>query len=176
MSIALATGSSAQFKQLHPSFLAPQAKEAMSIALATGSSASALSKKRSRPNLQVPAEQYKAAFYELLVITPPVLDMKHKLGPLLCAHVKQVTPGHLMAISRAWMPLIDGGCANLVLQSNKIQATLHELVAENSVRISGDTKPVMVPVVIDEVRTHIMQCATMMRALKMRAFNSKLLE
>ena len=75
--------------------------------------------KRGKANLRVTDVQYKHALYECLVADPPLLDMRSKLGPRLCAHVKQVEPGHLMAVHKAWMPLINNGCKNLVLQSKQ---------------------------------------------------------
>ena len=78
----------------------------------------------SKANLQVSEHQYEAAFRALL-LTPPLIDMQTKLGPQLCSHVKQVTPGHLMAIHKAWMPLIERGCSDVILQSQKIKVALH---------------------------------------------------
>ena len=123
--------------------------------------------KRGRANLLVTDVQYKHALYECLVADPPLLDMRSKLGPRLCAHVKQVEPGHLMAVQKAWMPLINNGCKNLVLQSKKISSALHSLALENSLLIqAGGPLSLIVPVVVIDVKEHIMACAMMMRAFK----------
>ena len=98
--------------------------------------------------------------------------MRSKLGPQLSTHVKQVDPGHLMAMHKTWMPLIDSGCNNLVLQRYKIWHALHSLANENSILIQADTTPFIVPVVVDAVKQHIMDCTAMMRAM-MRALNNE---
>ena len=59
-----------------------------------------LKKQKSNATLQVSEHQYKAAF-DALLLTPPLIDMQTKLGPQSCSHVKQVTPGNLMAIHKA---------------------------------------------------------------------------
>ena len=117
----------------------------------------------------------KDALYQLLVADPPLLDMRSKLGPQLCTHVKQVDPGHLMAIHAFWMPLIKSGCKKMVLQSKTIWQTLHSLANENNILIQADTKPLIVPVVIDAVKQRVMQCAAMMRALKNEGWQYSLL-
>ena len=78
------------------------------------------SKGRARANLEVTELQYKAALHELFSSAPSILDMKAKLGPNLVSHVKQVTLGALLAVHKIFMPLIQGGCGNLVLQSKKV--------------------------------------------------------
>ena len=123
-------------------------------------------KKRTRPNLEVPEQQYKVALTELFLNSPPILDMRAKVGPKLASTVKQVSPGHLLAIHKAWPTLIDCGCANLVLQSKKILSALHQLVAENRILIPADMQEVQVPCLIHCVKDHLMKCAEMMRALK----------
>ena len=76
-------------------------------------------RKRGTANLSVTDHQYKEALYQALVNDPPIIDMRHKLGPKLCQHVKQVEPSHLISLHKAWMSWISLGCKNLVLQSNK---------------------------------------------------------
>ena len=124
-----------------------------------------LQTKRSRANLQVTGMQYKDALYELLVDDPPVLGTRSKLGPGLCSHVRQMLPGHLMAMQKVWMPFINMGCKKMVLQSKQIRCSLHSLVGELNLFIYPDTKSLLVLVIIDEGSQHIMQCATTMRAL-----------
>ena len=121
---------------------------------------------RTKPNLQVTEDQYQDALHALLLADPPLLDMKSKLGPVFCKHVKQVTPGHLVSLEKFWYPIIHHGCKQLVLQSNKIKAALHKFVLHNNVLIPHGTLPVLIPVIIDDVKQHIMDCAAMMRALK----------
>ena len=75
-----------------------------------------------------------------------------------------------MAIHKAWMPLIESGCSNLILRSKKIKVALHSLVAENSLLITVGTRLVVVPIIIDDVWKHIMECACLMRALKNEGF------
>ena len=118
------------------------------------------------PNLQVTEEQYKDALHALLVAEPPLLDMRSKLGPVFAKHLKQVTPGHLVSLEKLWYQLINKGCKQLVLQSNKIKLALFKLVHENSVLIPSGTLPVLTPVIVDDVKQHIMDCAAIMRALK----------
>ena len=77
-------------------------------------------RKRGTANLSVTDHQYKEALYEALVNDPPIIDMRHKLGPKLCQHVKQVEPSHLISLHKAWMSWINLGCKNLVLQSKKM--------------------------------------------------------
>ena len=120
----------------------------------------------SKPNLSVSEVQYKEALHALLVADPPILDLNAKLGPVLAKHVKQVTPGHLVSLEKLWYPLISSGCKQLVLQSQKIRSALHTLVSENSLLIAAGTHPIKVPVIIDDVKAHIMDCAAMMRAIK----------
>jgi hypothetical protein len=84
----------------------------------------------------------------------------------LAKHAKQVTPGHLVSLQKLWYHLIRVGCKQLVLQSNKIKSSLFQLVHENSVLIQPGTVPVMIPVIIDDVKQHIMECASLMRSLK----------
>ena len=74
--------------------------------------------------------QYKAALHEFFLSAPPILDMQAKLGPNLVSHVKQVTPGALLAVHKIIMPLIQSGGGNLVLQSKKVLVSLHTTVAE----------------------------------------------
>ena len=121
---------------------------------------------RSKPNLSVSEVQYKEALHALLVADPPMLDLKAKLGPNLVQHQKQVAPGHLVSLEKLWYHLISSGCKQLVLQSQKIRSALHTLVAENSLLIAAGTPPIKVPVIIDDVKAHIMDCAAMMRAIK----------
>ena len=125
-----------------------------------------ITRSRTKPNLQVTEEQYKDALYALLVAQPPLLDMRSKLGPILAKHVKQVTPGHLVSLEKLWHPLINNGCKQLVLQSLKIKLALFKLVHENSLLIQAGTPPVLIPCIVDDVRQHIMDCASGMRALK----------
>ena len=125
-----------------------------------------ITRSRTKPNLQVTEEQYKDALHALLVAEPPLLDMRSKLGPVLATHVKQVTPGHLVSLQKLWYQLINKGCKQLVLQSNKIKLALFKLVHENSVLILSGTLPVLIPVIVDDVKQHIMDCAAIMRALK----------
>ena len=121
---------------------------------------------RSKPNLSVSELKYKEALHALLVADPPMVDLKTKLGPVLAKHQKQVSPGHLCSLEKLWYPLISSGCKQLVLQSQKIRSALHTLVAENSFLIRDGTPAVLVPVIIDDVKAHIMDCAVVMRALK----------
>ena len=121
---------------------------------------------RTKPNLAVSEMQYKDALHALLVADPPILHMQAKLGPELAKHQKQVTPGHLCSLEKLWYPLTSSGCQQLVLQSQKIRAALHTLVCENSLLIADGTPKIKVPCIIDDVNTHIMDCATMMRAMK----------
>ena len=121
---------------------------------------------RSKSNLNVSEVQYKEALHALLVAYPPMLDLKAKLGPELAQHQKQVTPGHLVSLEKLWYPLISSGCKQLVLQSQKIRSALHTLVSENSLLIAEGTPHTKVPVVVDDVKAHIMDCASMMRAIK----------
>ena len=88
--------------------------------------------RRGRANLSVTDGQYKEALYQALVVDPPLIDMRNKLGPRLCSHVKQVEPSHIMSLQKAWMPWINMGCRNLVLQSKKISSALSTLSRENS--------------------------------------------
>ena len=53
----------------------------------------------------------------------------------------------------------------MVLQSNKIKIALFKLVHENSLLIQAGTPPVLIPCIVDDVRQHIMDCASVMRAL-----------
>ena len=80
--------------------------------------------------------------------------------------MKQVTPGHLVSLEKLWYPLIQHGCKQLVLQTQKVRSALHNLVHGNSLLIATGAPLVLVPVIIDDVRQHIRECATMMRALK----------
>lgn len=121
---------------------------------------------RTRPNLNVSEMQYKDALHALLVADPPILDMRAKLGPDLAKHQKQVTPGHLCSLEKLWYPLISSGCQQLVLQSQKIRAALHTLLCENSSLIVEGTAKIQIPCIIDDVKNHIMDCATVMRAMK----------
>ena len=125
-----------------------------------------VTRSRTKPNLQVTEEQYKDALHALLVAEPPLLDMRSKLGPVLAKHVKQVTPGQLVSLEKLWYQLINKGCNQLVLQSNKIKIALFKLVHENSLLILPGTLPVLIPVIVDDVKQHIMDCAAIMRALK----------
>ena len=125
-----------------------------------------ITRSRTKPNLQVTEEQYKDALHALLVAEPPLLDMRSKLGPVLAKHVKQVTPGHLVSLEKLWYQLIIKGCKQLVLQSNKIKSSLFALVHENSLLIQPGTLPVLIPVIVDEAKQHIMDCAALMRSLK----------
>ena len=125
-----------------------------------------ITRSRTKPNLQVTEEQYKDALHALLVAEPPLLDMRSKLGPVLAKHVKQVTPGQLVSLEKLWYQLIIKGCKQLVLQSNKIKIALFKLVHENSLLILSGTLPVLIPVIVDDVKQHIMDCAAIMRALK----------
>ena len=125
-----------------------------------------ITRSRTKPNLQVTEEQYKDALHALLVAEPPLLDMRSKLGPVLAKHVKQVTPGQLVSLEKLWYQLINKGCNQLVLQSNKIKIALFKLVHENSLLILPGTLPVLIPVIVDDVKQHIMDCAAIMRALK----------
>ena len=101
-----------------------------------------------------------------MVAEPPVLDLRSKLGPHLAKHPKQVTPGHLVSLQKLWYHLIRVGCKQLVLQSNKIKSSLFQLVHENNVLLQPGTAPLMIPVIIDDVKQHIMECASLMRSLK----------
>ena len=121
---------------------------------------------RTKPNLSVSELQYKEALHALLVADPPMVDLKTKLGPVLAKHQKQVTPGHLCSLEKLWCPLISSGCKQLVLQSQKIRSALHTLVSENNFLIPDGTKSILAPVIIDDVKAHIMDCAAIMRALK----------
>ena len=95
-----------------------------------------------------------------------MLDLKAKLGPELAQHLKQVTPGHLVSLEKMWLQLISSGCKQFVLQSQKIRSALHTLVSQHSLLIADGTPPIKVPCIIDDVKAHIMDCATMMRAIK----------
>ena len=121
---------------------------------------------RSKPNLSVSEVQYKEALHALLVADPPMLDLKTKFGPKLAQHQKQVTPGHLVSLEKMWYKRISSGCKQLVLQSQKIGAALHKLVFENSLLIVDGTPQIKVPVIINDVKDHIMDCAAIMRAIK----------
>ena len=121
---------------------------------------------RSKPNLNVSGDKYKEALHALLLADPPVLNLRAKLGPELAQHQKQVTPGHLMSLEKLWYPLISSGCKQLVLQSQKIRAALHLLVAEHSLLIAVGTPLLKVPIIINDVTSHIMECASVMRAIK----------
>ena len=121
---------------------------------------------RSKPNLSVSEVQYKEALHALLVADPPMLDLKAKLGPELAQHPKQVTPGHLVSLEKLWHKLISSGCMQLVLQSQTIGSALHTLVSEHSFLIADGTPPIKVPCTIDDVKARIMDCATMLRAIK----------
>ena len=121
---------------------------------------------RSKPNLNVSEVQYKEALHALLVADPPMLDLKAKLGPELAQHQKHVTPGHLVSLVKLWDLLISSGCKQLVLQSQKIRSSLHTLVSENSLLIPEGTPQIKIPVIINDVKAHIMDCAAMMRAIK----------
>ena len=44
--------------------------------------------------------------------------------------------------------------------------SLHSLVCESSLLIQVGTKHLLVPVITDEVKQHIMECAAVMRALQ----------
>ena len=90
--------------------------------------------------------------------------MKAKLGPNLVAHVKQVTPGALLAVHTIFMPLIQGGCENLVLQAEKVLVSLHTTVAEHIILVPQGTHCFSLPVLIHAVKDRIMQCAAIMRA------------
>ena len=125
-----------------------------------------ITRARTRPNLNVSEDQYKNALHALLVAAPPMVDLKTRLGPQLAKHQKQVTPGHLVSLEKFWHPLINNGCQQLVLQSQKIRSALHQLVHENSLLIREGTPQVAVPCIIDDVKQHIMHCASMMRGLK----------
>ena len=121
---------------------------------------------RSKPNLSVSEVQYKEALHALLVADPPMLDLNAKLGPELAQHQKQVTPGHLVSLVKLWDILISSGCKQLVLQSQTIRSSLHTLVSENSLLIPVGTPQLKIPVIINDVKAHIMDCAAMMRAIK----------
>ena len=121
---------------------------------------------RTKPNLRVSGVQYKEALHALLLADPPMVDLKTKLGPVFAKHKKQVTPGHLCSLEKLWCPLISSGCKQLVLQSQKIRSALHTLVSENRFLIPDGTPAVVAPVIIDDVKAHIMDCAAIMRALK----------
>ena len=110
------------------------------------------SRARSKPNLQVSLDQYKEALHGLLVAEPPLLDMRSKLGPTLAKHQAQVTPGHLVSFEKLWYPLINNGCNQLVLQSNKIQHALQLLVHENSLLIQAGTPSIVVPCFMNDVK------------------------
>ena len=127
-----------------------------------------VARSRTKPNLQVTEEHYKDALHALLVAEPPVLDMRSKLGPVLAKHVKKLTPGHLVSLEKLWYQLVNHGCKQLVLQSNKIRVALVKLVHENSLLIMHGTLPLLIPVITDDVKQHIMDCATVMRAFKMK--------
>ena len=101
-----------------------------------------------------------------MVAEPPLLDLRSKLGPHLAKHPKQVTPGHLVSLQKLWIHLIRVGCKQLVLQSNKIKSSLFQLVHENNVLLQPGTAPLMSPAIIDDVKQHIMECASLMRSLK----------
>ena len=111
---------------------------------------------RTKPNLSVSEEQNKEALHALLVADPPMVDLKTNLGPVLAKHQKQVTPGHLCSLEKLWCQLISSGCKQLVLQSQKIRSALHTLVSENSFLIPYGTKSILTPVIIDDVKAHIM--------------------
>ena len=125
-----------------------------------------LKRARSTPNLNVSGAQYKEALHALLLADPPVCTLMAKLGPVLARHPKHVAPGHIVALEKLWYPLISSGCKQLVLQSQKIRAALHELVSVNNLLIEPGTHPLQVPVVINDVTSHIMECAIVMRAIK----------
>ena len=125
-----------------------------------------ITRSRTKPNLQVTEAEYKDSLHALLVAEPPLLDLRSKLGPQLAKHVKQVTPGHLVSLQKLWYQLINVGCKQLVLQSNKIRSSLVALVHEHSLLIQPGTLPVMIPVIIDDAKQHIMDCASLMRSLK----------
>ena len=125
-----------------------------------------ITRSRTKPNLQVTEAEYKDSLHALLVAEPPLLDLRSKLGPQLAKHVKQVTPGHLVSLQKLWYQLIKVGCKQLVLQSNKIKCALFALVHENSLLIQPGTLPVMIPVIIEDAKQHIMDCASLMRSLK----------
>ena len=127
---------------------------------------SRVTRSRTTPNLQVTEDQYKDALHALLVAEAPLLDMKTKLGPHLAEKRKQVTPGHLVSLEKLWYPLINAGCTQLVLQSNKIKLALFKFVNENSFLIQPGTPPTLIPVIINDVKQFIMYSATGMRALK----------
>ena len=71
------------------------------------------------------------------MLAQPVLDMKAKLGPNLVSHVKQVTPGALLAVHKIFMPLNQSGCGHLVLQSKKVLVSLHTTVAQHNIGATG---------------------------------------
>ena len=121
---------------------------------------------RSKPNLSVSEKKYKEALHAVFVADPPIMDLKNKLGPMLVKHPKQVTPGHLVSLEQLWYQLISSGCKQLVLQSIKISSALHALVCENSLLLPADTPPIKIPCIIADVKAHIMDCATLMRAIK----------
>ena len=130
-----------------------------------------ITRSRTKPNLQVTEAEYKDSLHALLVAEPPLLDLRSKLGPQLAKHVKQVTPGHLVSLQKLWYQLIKVGCKQLVLQSNKIKSSLFALVHENSLLIQPGTLPVMIPVIIEDAKQHIMDCASLMRSLKNEGMN-----
>ena len=121
---------------------------------------------RSKPNLSASEMQYTQAVHALLVANPPLVHLKAKLGPQLAQHPKQVTPGHLVSLEKLWYGLINCGCQSLVLQSQKIRSALHTLVSENSSLIADGTHVLKIPVIIDQVKSHIMESACMMKAMK----------
>ena len=82
---------------------------------------------------EVTALQYKAALHELLLSAPPVLDTKAKVVPNFVSNVKQVTPGALLAVHKSFMPIVQGGCGNLVLRSKQVLVSLHTTVAERNI-------------------------------------------
>ena len=85
--------------------------------------------------------------------------------------VKKVSPGSLISIASLWPKLIAHGCANLILQSKKLQAALHRLCASNSILMPKGTRgqhmqPADVSAYVNKAKDHIMACAKAMRSIK----------
>ena len=129
-----------------------------------------MKRQRTRASIGISDLQYKAALHELWMQTP-IMDIAKQLGPTLANTCRKVTPGQLMTIHPLFMPLIESGCATLVLQSTKIMTALNQLVVENPILVPNSccgqgTEHIKVPIFLHDVKDHIMACASMMRALR----------
>lgn len=120
-----------------------------------------MGKFRSVPNPEVSQAQYTKACEDWLS-SPPIVDLRSKLGPKLAKAYRAVTPGMIEAVLPFACNIMEAGEKTCVLQAAKLETALAECMRLSSVFCNGSSREKLAY----DATCHLQSCFAMLRYLK----------